>query len=152
MKKSLNLLILFLIILTPSLLLAANNWDFIKDEEFCYIQSYPSETIIPEGKKRGKHSLIVYRIHKSSDLIIQVTAGFDYKSSDSISVTIDDSDYNFYTDLDTAWAEEDDKTIKAMKKGLDFITTGFSSKGTKVVDIYSLKGFTLAINNLINNC
>ena len=152
MKNFLNLLIFFLITFSTSVLLAANNWEFFKDAEFCYIQSYPTSTEIPEGKKRGDHALLVYKVQKSADLIIQITAGFNYKSAESVTVKIDESEYIFYTDADTAWAKEDKKAIYAMKKGLNFITTGLSSKGTKVIDTYTLKGFTSAINNLINNC
>jgi two-component SAPR family response regulator len=91
-------------------------------------------------------------MHKSPDLIIQITAGFNYKSSDSIKVKIDASEYDFYTDEDTAWAKDDKKVIYAMKKGLVFEITGVSNKGTKVTDTYTLKGFTAASNQLINDC
>ena len=91
-------------------------------------------------------------MHKNTELFIQITAGFKYKSQDSVQVTIDDVKYNFYTDEDTAWAKDDKKTIVAMKKGLKFQTTGVSSKGTTVVDFYTLKGITTAINRLINDC
>ena len=39
-----------------------------------------------------------------------------------------------------------------MKKGLSFITTGISNKGTKVTDTYTLKGFTAAVNKLTSDC
>ena len=60
-------------------------WEFIKDTEYCFIQSAPIKTIIPEGKTRGNNYILIYRMHKSPDLIIQITAGFNYKSSDFIS-------------------------------------------------------------------
>ena len=87
-------------------------------------------------------------MHKSPELIIQITAGFNYKSSDSVEVKVDSSNYDFYTDSDTAWAKDDEKVIYAMKKGLEFVTKGLSSKGTEVIDTYSLKGFTAAINKI----
>jgi hypothetical protein len=39
-----------------------------------------------------------------------------------------------------------------MKKGLQLETTGISSKGTEVIDIYTLKGFTSAVNKLTEDC
>jgi len=39
-----------------------------------------------------------------------------------------------------------------MKRGLEFVITGISSKGTEVIDTYSLKGFTAALNNLTEDC
>tara|TARA_Y100001970_G_C14244893_1_gene867448 strand:+ start:1438 stop:1863 length:426 start_codon:yes stop_codon:yes gene_type:complete len=127
-------------------------WEFVKDDTYCFVQSAPIKTEIPAGKTRGKHYILVYRMHKSPDLIIQITAGYDYKSADSVEVKIDSGDYDFYSDDDTAWAKEDKKVIYAMKKGLELITTGISSKGTKVVDTYALKGFTAAVNKLTNDC
>ena len=39
-----------------------------------------------------------------------------------------------------------------MKKGLELILSGESSRGTITNDIYTLKGFTLAINKLNEDC
>ena len=127
-------------------------WDFVKDDEYCFIQSAPVKTEIPSGKTRGEHYILVYRMHKSPDLIIQITAGYNYKSADSVSVNIDTGNYDFYSDADTAWAKDDGEVIYAMKKGLELVTSGVSSKGTKVIDTYTLKGFTSAVNKLSNDC
>ena len=152
MKKYLSFITLFLIILMSFSVFAEQNWKFIKDTDYCYIQSSPKETIIPDGKSRGQYGILIYTMSKNPDLIIQVTAGFNYQSEDSISVKIDKEVYDFYTDVDTAWAKEDKKVIYAMKKGLELIITGISNKGTKVTDIYTLKGFTSAVNKLLKNC
>ena len=155
MKKHLTIISLFLSIFFTFSLFAEvqkGKWEFIKDTEYCFIQSAPIKTEIPKGKSRGANYILVYRMHKSPDLIIQITAGFNYKSSESIKVKIDEGNYEFYTDSDTAWAHDDKQVIYAMKKGLEFITTGISSKGTKVIDTYTLKGFTSAINKLLNDC
>mgnify|MGYP006182986379 CR=1 FL=1 len=127
-------------------------WEYVEDSDYCLIQSIPLKTDIPEGKTRGENYLLVYRMKNNIEPIIQITAGFNYKSSDSVIVKIDEIDYNFYTDSDTAWAKDDQKTIKAMKKGLELITSGTSDRGTKVIDIYTLKGFTAAFNKLMNDC
>jgi len=127
-------------------------WEYVEDSDYCLIQSIPLKTDIPEGKTRGENYLLVYRMKNNIEPIIQITAGFNYKSSDSVNVKIDEIDYNFYTDSDTAWAKDDQKTIKAMKKGLELLTSGTSDRGTKVIDIYTLKGFTAAFNKLMNDC
>lgn len=152
MKKNLFLTVLFLISLISCNVFAEENWKFVKDIEYCFIQSVPIKTEIPEGKTRGKYGILVYTMHKNPDLIVQITSGFNYKSSSSITVKIDGGDYDFYTDADTAWAKDDKKVIYAMKKGLDLITIGISSKGTKVIDTYTLKGFTAAVKELSENC
>ena len=152
MKKYLLFTLTFLTILITLKINAQENWEFFKAEEYCFIQSYPIKTVIPEGKSRGDYGMLVYKLSKSSELIVQITAGFNYKSSNSIDVKIDDGNYKFYTDDDTAWAEDDKKLIYAMKKGLVLVTSGVSGKGTKVVDTYSLKGFTSSVNRLSEDC
>ena len=154
MKTCLTLFIFCLITILNFNAFAINDgeWKYYEDTEFCFIQSLPIKTEIPDGKLRGKTYMLVYKIHKSPDLFVQITAGFNYKSSDSIDVKIDKGDYNFFTDEDTAWAEKDKKVIFAMKKGLELTAVGISNKGTKVVDTYNLKGFTSAINKLSKSC
>ena len=39
-----------------------------------------------------------------------------------------------------------------MKKGLELTLTGESTRGTTTNDIYTLKGFTKAVNQLNNDC
>ena len=60
--------------------------------------------------------------------------------------------YEFYSQDDSAWTDSDSKIIYAMKKGIDLIVTGVSSRGTKTVDEYTLKGFTDAYNKLTDDC
>ena len=155
MKNKFFLLTLVLIMTLSNLSFAEikkGQWEYVKDTDYCLIQSAPSKTDIPEGKLRGENYLLVYRMKNNIEPIIQITPGFNYKSSDSISVKIDDKNYSFYSDADTAWAEEDQKVIKAMKKGSKLVTSGISDKGTKVVDTYTLMGFTAAFKKLMNDC
>ena len=152
MKKYLFLLLSLIIVGTTQSLFAKDSWKFIKESEYCFIQSLPIKTEIPPGKSRGQYGILVYTMHKNPDLIVQISSGFNYRSADSIEVKIDEGNYRFYTDEDTAWAKDDKKVIYAMKKGLQLKTSGISSKGTKVIDTYSLKGFTSAVNKLASDC
>ena len=80
--------------------------NLLKIQIIVLIQSNPIKTDIPEGKSRGEYGILVYTLNKNPDLIVQISAGFNYKSSDSIKVKIDDGIYDFYTDEDTAWAKK----------------------------------------------
>ena len=75
-----------------------------------------------------------------------------FKDNEEVIVKIDNSQFNFYSEDDTAWTNDDDKVIFAMKKGMKLTVNGESSRGTKTVDIYTLKGFTVAYNQLQNDC
>ena len=127
-------------------------WNFVKDIDYCYIGSAPIDTDIPEGKQRGITYILVYRINHNKDAIVQIAAGYPYKKDQNVNVTIDNSQFDFYSDDDAAWFNDDSKVIFAMKKGIKLTVKGESTRGTKTTDIYTLKGFTLAYNQLFNDC
>ena len=127
-------------------------WNFVKDTDYCYIGSAPIETDLPEDKQRGVTYILVYRINKSKEAIVQITAGYPYKKDQKVGVTIDNAQFDFYSDDDAAWSNDDDKIIFAMKKGIKLTVKGESSLGTKTTDTYTLKGFTAGYNQLFNDC
>ncbi len=128
------------------------SWNFIKENDYCYIGSLPVNSDIPEGKKRGDVYILVYKINKNPDTIIQINSGYPYKNEESVNVKIDNKDYEFYTEEDSAWTNNDKEIVYAMKKGVDLIVSGISSRGTKTVDTYTLNGFTVAYNQLTKDC
>ena len=157
MKKI--LIIFTFIILTffsfSLLSLEAGKWVFVKDKDWCYIGSLHIETDLPEEKNRGENYIIVYKIIGSDENIIQIEAGYSYNLDKEIFVKIDNSTFTFYSTEDsseTAWTNNDVKVIYAMKKGLQLTLIGESSRGTITNDVYTLKGFTAAINKLNNDC
>ena len=155
MKNYLTFFI-FILILTFATSSYANvemgKWNFIKEVDYCFIGSAPVETDLPESKQRGVTYILVYRINKSKDAIVQIAAGYPYKKDQNVDVTIDNVQFDFYSDDDTAWSNDDNKVIFAMKRGIKLIVNGESSRGTKTTDIYTLKGFTAAYNQLFNDC
>ena len=135
--------------------LEPGKWSFIVEDDYCYIGSIPTDTEIEEGKKRDITYILVYRINKNPDAIIQIEAGYPYDQNKTIEVTIDKAIYEFSSEEatpETAWTNKDKEVIYAMKKGIDLTITGISSRGTKTIDTYTLNGFTAAYNKLINDC
>jgi len=147
---------IILLLLTSNIYaLEAGKWNFVKNDEYCYIGSLPIDSDLPEGKKRGDTYILVYKMMGQDETIIQIEAGYDYKLENDIIVKIDNASYKFYTveDVpDTAWTDNDEKIIYAMQKGLELVVTGQSSRGTTTNDKYSLKGFTVASNKLSSDC
>ena len=135
--------------------LEKGNWTFVKDDDWCYIGSLPVKSDLPETKKRGNNYILVYKIVGSDENIVQVEAGYKYNLEKNIVVKIDNTSFGFYSTEDsseTAWTNDDSKVIYAMKKGLELVLSGESSRGTITNDIYTLKGFTAAINKLNTDC
>ena len=63
--------------------------------------------------------------------------------------------YEFFSEEvtpETAWTNKDKEVIFAMKKGIKLIMKGYSSRGTLIIDTYTLNGFTAAYNKLTKDC
>ena len=157
MKKvaSTFLVVLIVFITKQSMSLEKGKWSFVKDNDWCYIGSSPIKSDLPETKKRGENYILVYKIIGSEENIIQIEAGYKYNLDKNINVKIDNANYDFYSTEDsseTAWTNDDKKVIYAMKKGLELTLTGESARGTITNDVYTLKGFTNAVNQLNQDC
>tara|TARA_B100000287_G_C20118689_1_gene577415 strand:- start:69 stop:542 length:474 start_codon:yes stop_codon:yes gene_type:complete len=157
MKKIVFTFLAFFVILTSkeSISLEKGQWTFVKDEDWCYIGSYPIKSDLPDTKKRGENYILVYKIIGSEENIIQIEAGYKYNLDKKINVKIDNANYDFYSteeSSETAWTNDDNKVIFAMKKGLELTLTGESTRGTLTNDVYTLKGFTNAVNQLNKDC
>ena len=146
---------IFLIISNNLYSLEKGSWTLTKENDWCYIGSLPTNSDLPETKKRGNNYILVYKIIGSDENIVQVEAGYKYNLDRDIVVKIDNTSFGFYSTEDsseTAWTDDDEKVIYAMKKGLNLILSGESSRGTITNDTYTLKGFTSAINKLNKDC
>ena len=135
--------------------LEKGSWTLIKDDDWCYIGSLPIKSDLPETKKRGENYILIYKIVGNDKNIVQVEAGYQYNLDKDITVKIDNTSFIFYSTEDsseTAWTDNDEKVIYAMKKGLELVLSGHSSRGTITNDTYTLKGFTSAINKLNKDC
>ena len=140
---------------TQSFALEKGKWTFVKEDDWCYVGSSPVKSDLPESKKRDDSYILVYKIVGSEENIIQIEAGYNYKLDRNINVKIDNNIFDFYSTKDspqTAWTNNDKKVIYAMKKGLELMLIGESSRGTVTNDTYTLKGFTVAINKLNKSC
>ena len=148
-------IILYSIISNNLFALEKGSWILTKDDDWCYIGSLPIKSDLPETKKRGENYILVYKLIGSDENIVQVEAGYQYNLDKDIVVKIDNASFEFYSTEDsseTAWTNSDEKVIYAMKKGLELVLSGQSTRGTKTNDTYTLKGFTSAINKLNEDC
>ena len=155
-KALLTFTIIFLASISNNLFaLETGSWTLSKDDDQCYIGSLPIKSDLPETKKRGENYILIYKIIGSDENIVQVEAGYQYNLDKDIVVKIDNTSFKFYSTDDsseTAWTDNDEKVIYAMKKGLELVLSGQSSRGTITNDTYTLKGFTSAINKLNKDC
>ena len=156
MKIFLGLFFSLSILLTKTVFaLEVGQWSLVKTDEYCYIGSLATESDLSPEKNRGDFYILVYKNIGNPETVVQIEAGYDYKVGSDVIVKIDKGDYTFYTTKEipgTAWTNEDSKVIFAMKKGLELVVKGESSRGTITNDEYTLKGFTAEYNKLIEEC
>lgn len=121
----------------------------------CYIVSTPIKTN-PDGLNRDEHALMISNFmgdntrHEPS-----VDTGFTFKPKSTVEVVIKDNQYKFFTIENRAWLAEGQngkKLIKDMKNGARVVVKSISSRGTKITDIYSLIGFTKALESIDQAC
>ena len=155
-KALITFTIIFLASISNNLFaLEKGSWTLSKDDDWCYIGSLPIKSDLPETKKRGENYILIYKIIGSDENIVQVEAGYQYNLNKGIVVKIDNTSFKFYSTEDsseTAWTDNDQQVVYAMKKGLELVLSGQSSRGTITNDTYTLKGFTSAINKLNKDC
>ena len=126
------MIILFVSVSSSLFALEKGSWTLNKNDDWCYIGSLPIKSDLPDTKKRGENYILVYKIIGSDENIIQVEAGYQYNLDEDIVVTIDNTSFKFYStedSSDTAWTDNDQKVIYAMKKGLELELSGQSSRG-----------------------
>jgi invasion protein IalB len=86
---------------------------------------------------------------------VSVIFGYGLKPSSDANIDVAGGSYAMYTQADGAWvknAAEEPKLIETMRKGQDLTVKGTSAKGTLSTDVYSLKGLSLALDKIGQEC
>ncbi len=123
--------------------------------KICYIISKPIATN-PSDLNRGEHALMITNFQNDgTSHEASVDTGFTFKPNSMVEVSINNSNYKFFTVESRAWladGENDRKLIKDMKNGARVKVKSISSRGTKITDTYSLIGFTKALAAIDEAC
>jgi hypothetical protein len=142
---------------------AQTDWSvFVEnDPKECWGVSAPKETVnMREGRvvsvRRGDILLFVsYRPGESVEGEISFTGGYPFADGSTVTLEIGDSSFELFTDDEWAWpatASDDQRIMTAMKRGVNAIVTGRSSRGTVTKDTFSLLGFTAAVDEAARRC
>ncbi|HNQ92162.1 MAG TPA: invasion associated locus B family protein [Alphaproteobacteria bacterium] len=109
----------------------------------CFMSATPQKA---EGKysKRGKiYAMIAHRPNEKSRDVFSYIAGYTYKDSADVTVTIGKDKFILFGQGESAWtpSEDQDKRLaSAIQKGSTMVVEGMSARGTKTKDTFSLKG------------
>ena len=122
----------------------------------CFITSEPIKT---EGKfnknNRGKPYVFVTNIKNGTNHEVSIKAGFNFKKNKDVIFNVDGKKTKLFPVDDRAWSEStkiDRFLVQSMRKGKKLIVTGTSNPGNKIVDTYSLSGFTKALRLIDKSC
>lgn len=122
----------------------------------CYIYSVPKKSDAAKKVKRDPIYFLVThfsgrKIHNQVSTII----GYPFKESSTVTVKVDETAFELYTNGDVAWAaapETEMQIVNAMKTGSSLSVTGTSWKGTETTDTYSLAGVSKAMDKIDSAC
>jgi hypothetical protein len=121
----------------------------------CYMSSQPKK-LMPKGAKRGDaYVLVTHRPAEKSFDVVQVTAGYTFKSGGEVMVETSKGNIKLFTDGDSAWARDeatDRSVVNAIRNGAKFNVKGVSGRGTSTTDTYSLKGASKAYDAINEAC
>lgn len=129
--------------------------------KICYAISKPTATLPKKAKRDPIYFLITDWPGRNPKAKAEpeVVPGYPYKAGSTVTASVDGKAFEMFTDNDgsagAAWVRhraDEVKLIDAMKSGKSLVVTGFSSRGTKTVDTYSLAGVSDALDLIHKSC
>ena len=125
------------------------------DGKVCWIVTEPTKSIARRGGKlvqvnRGDIYLMVsVRPNQGVKNEVSMVAGYPFKPGSTVKAEIGSAAFDMFTKGENAWLDDgsqDDRMVVAMKRGITAKLVGTSARGTQTEDIFSLRGFTAAVN------
>jgi hypothetical protein len=122
--------------------------------KICYTASVPKKEKGKYTSRGNTYILVTHRSREKKRDIFEMRAGYIFRKDSQATLNIDGQLIKLYTDRGSAWAEDkvEPKIRKMMIRGKSLAVTGFSARGTKIEDIYSLIGFTSAYQAISQAC
>lgn len=142
---------------------AQTDWSIFveNDPTQCWVVSAPKETVnTRDGRvvavRRGDIFMFV-SFWPNNDQMGEVSfiGGYPFAEGSTVTLKVGDTEFELFTDGETAWAaspEEDRQIATAMKRGVEAVVVGRSSRGTVTTDTFSLMGFTAAYEDAQKRC
>ncbi|MGJ3263731.1 MAG: invasion associated locus B family protein [Salinarimonas sp.] len=123
--------------------------------KMCYALSQPRSRR-PEGLSRDPGYLFV-SFRPSENVANEVAAVMGFPTQDGQTATgvIDGTSYNFVTRGENVWVQnpaQEDDVVQSFVRGRSFELNVRSGRGNDTTDVYSLSGFTAALNRAKEEC
>ncbi|GGK28013.1 hypothetical protein [Salinarimonas ramus] len=123
--------------------------------KLCYALSQPTRRL-PEGLNRDPAYLFVsFRPSENVTNEVAAVMGFPTQDGQTASGVIDGTTFNFVTRGENAWVQDpaqEDDVVQGFIRGRSFELRVRSARGNDTTDVYSLSGFTAAVNRARQEC
>lgn len=112
--------------------------------------------VTSEGDYKTRGEVYIFVTNRPAEKIVNefsVQIGYTFKAGAPVFAAIGSRKFKMFSQEDFAWLHTDKEQkalVRALRAGADITVEGFSSRGTKTKDVFSLSGFTAA-HNLINS-
>jgi hypothetical protein len=126
-------------------------------KKICFVLAKPanSSTSPPNRPRDPAWMFISTRPAEKVKDEVSVIFGYGLKPNSDANIEVAGGSYAMYAQADGAWvknAAEEPKLVETMRKGQDLTVKGTSAKGTVSTDVYSLKGLSLALDKIGQEC
>ncbi len=126
-------------------------------KKVCFALAKPtaSETNPPNRPRDPAWFFVSTRPSEKVREEVSVIFGYPLKANSDASVEIGSTNFAMYTQNDGAWvknAAEEARLVEAMRRGAEVTVKGESSRGTRTIDKFSLKGVAQALDRAAQEC
>ena len=136
------------------------NWNAyttkLNKNKTCFITSEPIKTTGKFNKNnRGEPYVFVTNTKGGSNHEVSIKAGFNFKRNKDVIFDVDGKKTKLFPVDDRAWSESskiDRFLVQSMRRGKTLTIIGTSTPGNKIIDTYSLSGFTKALRLIDKSC
>jgi invasion protein IalB len=138
----------------PKLLAKSDDWTAATHQEsgatvcYAFVRAQSSSPTLPG---RGPVILTVTQRPSGRDAVA-IEAGFTYAPNATVTLQVDQTGLDFYTDKRNAFARDGKAAVAALGKGSRAIARSPGPKEVSVTDTFSLKGFGDAYKAIVKAC
>jgi hypothetical protein len=125
----------------------------------CYALAKPSSTLPKKVKRDPIYFLVTDWPARKVKSEPEVVPGYVYKDGSTVTAQVGGVSYELFTDnadgAGAAWVRhrpDEIKLLETMKRGGTLTVIGYSKRGTKTTDTYSLAGFADALDKIHAAC
>ncbi len=126
-------------------------------KKVCFAVAKPmsSETDPPHRSRDPSYMFISTRPADKVSNEVSVIIGYPFKPNSDATLAVGSTSFDLYTQQDGAWIKnltEEAHMVEAMRAGQSAVVKGISSRGTRSIDTYSLRGLAQALDRAEREC